>query len=91
MNPSEEVKRELKALVDDQEELLNPAKDQKDIIAFGTKYQAWYSRAYKLVEALAPERLNEFTAYYLIEVVAVAALSACMPGQPLALRILGQP
>ncbi len=67
MSTSEEVKRELKALQDSQKGLLALAKDNKDIIEFGTKYQGWYSRAYKLVEALAPERLNEFTSYYLID------------------------
>jgi hypothetical protein len=67
MSAAEEVKKELKALLDSQTELLDLAKDNKDIIKFGTKYQAWYSRAYKLVESLAPERLNEFTSYYLID------------------------
>ena len=67
MSTTEEVKKELKALLDSQEQLLDLAKDNKDIIKFGTKYQAWYSRAYKLVDALAPERLNEFTTYYLID------------------------
>ena len=67
MSTSEEVKKELKALLNSQEELLPLAKDNKDIIKFGIKYQGWYSRAYKLVEALAPERLNEFTSYYLID------------------------
>ena len=34
---------------------------------FGTAYQHWYSRAYKLVESLAPERLDEFVSYYRID------------------------
>ena len=67
MSAVEEIKKELKALLDSQTELLDLAKDNKDIIKFGTNYQAWYSRAYKLVESLAPERLNEFTSYYLID------------------------
>lgn len=67
MSAVEEIKKELKALLDSQTELLGLAKDNKDIIKFGTKYQAWYSRAYKLVESLAPERLNEFISYYLID------------------------
>lgn len=67
MSTSEEVKKELKSLLDAQDELLDLAKDDKDIIEFGIKYQKWYSRAYKLMEALAPERLNEFTSYYLID------------------------
>src|SRR4051812_47530546 len=67
MSTPEEVKKELLALIDGQQGLLDLAKDNKDIISFGTKYQAWYSRAYKLMEALAPERLDEFTSYYLID------------------------
>lgn len=67
MSSTEEVKKELKALLDSQKELLELVKGDKDIIEFGTKYQAWYSRAYKLVESLAPERLSEFTGYYLID------------------------
>lgn len=67
MNAAEEVKKELQALLDSQTELLDLAKDNKNIIEFGTKYQAWYSRAYKLVESLAPERLNEFSSYYRID------------------------
>jgi hypothetical protein len=67
MKTSEEIKRELKSLLDSQQELLNLAKDEKDTIKFGATYQKWYSRAYKLVEALAPERLIEFTSYYLID------------------------
>jgi len=67
MSTSEEIKKEFQILLDSQNELLNLAKDIKDSIKFGTKYQGWYSRAYKLVEAFAPERLNEFTSYYLID------------------------
>ena len=67
MGMKEEIKKELKALLENQEKLLALAKDNKDIIEFGIHYQRWYSRAYKLVEALAPERLSEFVSYYLID------------------------
>ncbi len=67
MATKEAVKTELKALLENQEKLLALAKDNKDILEFGTNYQRWYSRAYKLVEALAPERLSEFVSYYLID------------------------
>ena len=67
MSTSEQVKKKLSALLNSEDELLGLAKDNKDIIKFGTKYQAWYSLAYKLVEALALERLVEFTSYYLID------------------------
>ena len=67
MDTSESVKKELKALLDKQKNLINLAQENEKIIEFGTAYQSWYSRAYKLVESLAPERLNEFTSYYLID------------------------
>lgn len=67
MDAVEAIKKELKELVDAQNELLDLSADTKDTIKFGTKYQHWYSRAYKLVQALAPERLTEFASYYLID------------------------
>lgn len=67
MGNKEDIKSELESLLDDKKELLTLTKDVKDIISFGTKYQNWYSRAYKIVEALAPERLPEFVSYYLID------------------------
>jgi hypothetical protein len=67
MSTSEIVKKELKELLEKQKELLKLAQNNKDIIEFGTIYQHWYSRAYKLVESLAPERLGEFASYYLID------------------------
>lgn len=67
MNTSEKIKKELKELLDEKQELLNLTRDDKDMLKFGTKYQAWYSRAYKLAEALAKERLSEFISYYLID------------------------
>src|SRR4030042_1456060 len=67
MGTKEDIKAQLKALLENQDELLALTKDNKDILKFGTKYQHWYSRAYKIVEALAPERLPEFVSYYLID------------------------
>lgn len=67
MNTSEAIKKELKNLLENQEDLLKLAKDNKDILEFGISYQRWYSRAYKLVEYLAADRLTEFTSYYLID------------------------
>ena len=66
MPTSESIKREMKDLVEKQEDLVKLASDKKDIVAFGTAYQKWYARAYKLVESLGPERLEEFVSYYLI-------------------------
>lgn len=67
MSTSEDIKKELKALLEKQTDLNELAKKNDDIIKFGTTYQHWYSRAYKLVESLAPERLTEFSSYYLID------------------------
>jgi len=67
MNTSKEIKKELKALLNKQKDLVQLAEKNEDIIKFGTTYQRWYSRTYKLVESLAPERLAEFSSYYLID------------------------
>jgi len=67
LSTSEEVKSELKTLKEKQKKLITLATDIEDTIKFGTAYQEWYSRAIKVVEALAPERLKEFTEYYLID------------------------
>jgi hypothetical protein len=48
-------------------DLIVLAKDTSNSLKFGAKYQEWYSRAIKLVESLAPERLKEFSDYYLID------------------------
>jgi hypothetical protein len=63
MSTSEDVKKELEALLNTQDELVKLSRDIKDILSFGTAYQNWYSRAYKVVESLAPERLDEFVSY----------------------------
>lgn len=67
MSAADQVKQELAALLEEVKKLVKLAADSKDIIAFGWEYQAWYSRATKVVESLAPERLSEFAGYYLID------------------------
>ena len=67
MSTSDELKKEIQALLTEHGDLLNLARDSKDTLEFGAAYQRWYSRAYKVVEALAPERLGEFSSYYLID------------------------
>ena len=67
MSTSEKIKNELQSLLDEQKDLLELTNDKKDYINFGTTYQIWYSRAYKVVEALGSERLEEFTSYYHID------------------------
>ena len=67
MSTSEEIKTELQSLLDEQKSLIDFSKTEGSIIKFGTTYQVWYSRAYKVVEALGSERLEEFTSYYHID------------------------
>jgi hypothetical protein len=67
LSTAEEIKEEVKNLLEEQTGLFELAADNKDTIKFGTKYQAWYSRAIKIVESLAPDRLQEFSSYYLID------------------------
>ena len=67
MNASERIKKELKFLEEKQADLLDLAENSENHNEFAMTYQHWYSRAYKVVESLAPERLEEFTSYYLID------------------------
>lgn len=67
MTAAEELKNEIALLLKEQSNLTELASDTKKLIEFGWEYQAWYSRAMKVVESLAPERLNEFVGYYLID------------------------
>ena len=58
MNTSEQIKQEIKSLLNKQSELFDLAQKPKDIPQFGNKYQNWYSRAYKAVakELIAREK-----------------------------------
>ena len=67
MSTSEKIKNELKALLDEQKNLLELANDKNTYVKFGTTYQIWYTRAYKVVELLGNERLDEFISYYRID------------------------
>jgi hypothetical protein len=67
MSAPEEIKKELVDLLGAEQQLLDLARDNNDIISFGSRYQNWYSRAYKLVETLGHERLAEFSSYYRID------------------------
>lgn len=67
LSAADEIKKELASLLSDRDELVELSRDVKDTIKFGTKYQGWYSRACRIVQSLAPERLAEFCSYYLID------------------------
>jgi hypothetical protein len=65
----EEIKQELQSLLDEQDKLLKHLDklESSKIIAFGTAYQHWYTRALKLIDALASDRLDEFVGYYRVD------------------------
>lgn len=63
----QQIRQELEKLVDGQSELMKLGKDKQQTLAFGTKYQHWYTRALKIVEALAPDRFDEFVGYYRVD------------------------
>ena len=67
MNASEKIKKEFKFLEKKQADLLDLVENSEKHNEFAMTYQHWYSRAYKIVESLAPERLEEFISYYLID------------------------
>jgi hypothetical protein len=66
MTVIEEIKNELEYLVDQYSPLLGLLKvfESEQILKFGMEYQAWYTRALKLVQSLAPDRIDEFISYY---------------------------
>lgn len=63
----EEIKKEIESLLEEKTDLLELANDAKKGIEFGNQYQVWYTGAKKIVEALAPDRLEEFLSYYSID------------------------
>lgn len=67
MKTQDAIKKEIAALIDEDSELLKLMAKDDDILLFGTKYQNWYTRALRIVQALAPDRLAEFIAYYQID------------------------
>jgi len=67
MDTEGEINKELDALVAEVPSIRKLAIKTDDIIAFGAKYQNWYSRCVKIVELLGSDRLNEFCSYYRID------------------------
>jgi len=69
MNKRDELKKALKDLIEEGREICALAKKAKgsNILKFGTEYQNWYTRALKVVEILANDRLEEFISYYKID------------------------
>ena len=67
MNTSEDIKKELNYLNEAVTKLYILVEENRVPNEFGFVYQDWYSRAYKVVEYLAKERLQEFISHYLID------------------------
>jgi hypothetical protein len=65
MSTRDEIRKELDALSKEHVELLGVIGKPDPVIEFGKAYQSWYTRAIKLVEALAADRLAEFVGHYM--------------------------
>jgi hypothetical protein len=65
MSIRDEIKKELYALLTEQGEITQTIFKPDSGVPFGTAYQRWYTRALKIVEALAPDRLGEFVGHYM--------------------------
>ena len=66
MNKRETIKSELKALYEAGAKLIVEFQKEKDK-QFQYDYQAWYTKALKVVLTLAPDRHGEFRSYYEID------------------------
>src|SRR6266567_2443935 len=68
MSSKDLIRNELRALRKEGAALLDLlAGRQKGLTEFRSKYQNWYTKALKLVATLAPDRIDEFRAYYEID------------------------
>ena len=63
MTKRDEIRKELAALYKEGVELAQ-AFQKGEEIQFEYSYQRWYTKALKAVGSLAPDRLQEFRAYY---------------------------
>jgi hypothetical protein len=63
----EQISSALNKLVSEPARLIELTRDSEQALEFGFHYQRWYSQALKIVEALAPDRLQEFRSYYEID------------------------
>jgi hypothetical protein len=66
MTTRDEIDRELDDLLKQQSTLIGLARGGK-VLEFGAPYQNWFTRATRIVEALAPDRYEEFVGYYRID------------------------
>lgn len=64
MSNKEKIQEELSALLKDGNAVLKKFQDKKKKPSISLEYQAWYSKALKVMALLAPDRLEEFRRYY---------------------------
>lgn len=67
MSVKEEIKQELEKLIREETILGKLSQEESKLSEFNEKYQNWYTRALKIVKALAPDRLDEFISYYEVD------------------------
>jgi hypothetical protein len=69
MSSKETIKKELAKLSLDCNAVIEwlDKNDQRLKVPFGQMYQAWYTKACKAVEFLAPDRASEFRSYYEVD------------------------
>ncbi len=69
MDKRKELRDSLKELTKESLSICNAVAEAKkgDILGIGTDYQRWYTKALKVIEVLAPDRLEEFVNYYRID------------------------
>ncbi len=67
MTAHDDIKAELNALLAEENKIFDAASRDKNILDFSERYQAWYTRSLRIVDALAPDRAAEFRSYYQID------------------------
>ncbi len=69
MTQSEKIKKEIDKCNENIKPLIEYLQDknENDKFSFHLEYQKWYSRVLKVIEFLAPDRLNEFKSYYEVD------------------------
>jgi len=67
MNTKEKIKKEITSEYDKGLKLAHDIHGKEDGANFHFAYQAWYTKALRVVEILAPDRYQEFRSYYEID------------------------
>ena len=67
MYTRELIAKEVKALYQDGVDLVQAFQKEDKKQNFPYEYQSWYTKALKVVEILAPDRYQEFRAYYEVD------------------------